>query len=250
MLWNQKVERFNPDDAGKDVSLHNVKEERTSMLYSTLQPNGCRRNTLKMVPDQSFHLDAETSGVLTWMNCTAFNHETAQENQSYLGVYLNSARCISAIKKLGSECYEDLKNAISAWTLPDESSLLKRIEWGSFSEKLSIVWSDFVQCQLRKQKIDQTWKRAYLEIDEFEGIIASLSTVHFGARFPMVFEGGPVGTHSAGISHLRMHSYIGREVATSDQAVEGTTINLRSHPTLQAALQYISPIDHWIPTAT
>jgi len=164
MLWNQKVNNFNPDDAGKEVILHNFKPERTSMVYSTLQSLGSRRTPLKMVPDQSFHLDAETSGVLTWMNCTAFNHETAQENKSYLGVYLNSARCISAIKKLGDECYEDLNDALSAWTLPDESSLLKRIEWGSSSEMLSIVWGDFVQYQLRKQKIDQTWKRAYRRI--------------------------------------------------------------------------------------
>jgi len=57
MLWNRKVENFNPDDAGTEVSLHNDNKERISMVYSTLQSLESRLKTLMMVPDQSFHLD-------------------------------------------------------------------------------------------------------------------------------------------------------------------------------------------------
>jgi hypothetical protein len=239
-LWNDKVSQFNPEDTVSSSNPLPQNHEHSSVLYSSTHISG--RNVPEMVGDQSIHLDADTSGLLTWMNYTAFNHDTAQENKSYLGVYLYSAGCISAIRKLAEKYYDSFVKKFQEH-LVDGKRLCECMKGPSQAEKLSIAWSVFVNQELVKQKKSDHWKRVYVEVDEFEAIIASLSTVHFGARFPLKF-GEQAKETLRTLSHVRMHSYLGRRVLTSSERVQETTIDLRSHKIYQAALQFIPKISY------
>jgi len=242
-IWDSLVSKFQPEDGRLDTDIHTYPEEKVSMLLSTtksssiLDSRGISINT--MVPDQDFHLDADAKGLFTWLNCTPCHLNRTQKNKSYLGVYLNSSRCISAIRNLHGLHYTKFESEFRNYMVNGNTPLHQAMRGrGSECDKLAMAWATFVKDKLGNDE-RYTWKRAYLELEEFDGIIAGLSVVHFGARYPLLFGADCESDRIPESTHVRLHSYVGRRIDESRDDPQATTVDLRRHPVYQSALQFI-----------
>jgi hypothetical protein len=61
-----------------------------------------------------------------------------------------------------------------------------------------------------------TWERAYIELDEFELALGSMSVYHFGARWPCFSKDEPIPLDWW---HLRLHIYCGCKEVRPSEAV-------------------------------
>jgi hypothetical protein len=243
--WYQDAMESNPEAGSSPMPVDITEWERaqkSALLSCSLgvrDPSSSSSLEGITCPDQSFHLDALEPGILTWMNCTALNQKTGQHGKSYLGVYLYSAGCVSKIKELKT-IYADFCLEFDRCLVKPGEKLVDHMQGSCYEHKRGMAWGAYVDAELSKLKKNHVWKRCYLEVGEFEGIVASLSTVHFGARYPLqklVDEVDPTWFH------LRMHSYVGPELQSILHQVQNYSINLRTDPVFQAALQYMPYYD-------
>jgi hypothetical protein len=174
-------------------------------------------------PDQSMHLDAPSWGLLTWVNCMAEGCYRSREDPSqidaYLGIYVNSARCISEVKRIAGEEYEQFSDEFFRASNSRGQLLVDVMKGSSRGEKLWIAWSYYIVQRLKAAGFNDLWERKYVKASEFEALVASLSIVHFGARFPFTFEDAPPNQFQR-LYQLRMHSYIGETWIRSSSVEE------------------------------
>jgi hypothetical protein len=124
---------------------------------------------------------------------------------------------------------------------------LQMIDSGaSYAEKLATAWACYVQRRLHEEGFRKKWVRVYAEIPEFYFIVGSLSLVHFGPRFPLLF-GGDQPEHEDW--SVRIHRYITDDTYRVCEEVERETgqrydcenvelhtVDIRDHDYLNAAL--------------
>lgn len=180
------------------------------------------------------------------------------QSDAFLGIYIHSAKCVSEIKRIAAEDYELFSNEFhNAKSIRNPDKNLKDVMKGSDDkEKLSTAWTSYVKAEIERKKLNQTWRRAYIRASEFEAVVASLSTVHFGAQFPFFFP-GEKPKNFQDLYHLRLHSYIGRQRIRSSVKQSGrhTTLDEFQHRTLDIckdrilspALQFMDHRDYELP---
>jgi hypothetical protein len=196
------------------------------------------------------HLDAASWGLLTWVNCMAEGVDSPQID-AYLGIYVNSAKCVSEVKRIAGEEYKQFSEEFdkARSTKTPGRQLVDVMKGSSRDEKLWIAWSYYILQRLKSAGVNDLWTRKYVKASEFQAVVASLSLVHFGARFPMIFEGPPPDKFQ-NLYQIRMHSYLGRTWirATSLNAsgahferddIETKTLDICNDPILNPALQFM-----------
>ena len=123
-----------------------------------------------------------------------------------------------------------------------------------------MAWGVYARHNLAEMGFGRRWERAYLELDEFELLLGSMSFIHFGARFPCFSREEPIPRDWW---NLRLHLYAGQKIVrpaqlvrsyarrealrhchnSTDEPVSESTINLRYLPPfyrgLLAAVPYL-----------
>ena len=125
-------------------------------------------------------------------------------------------------------------------------TLKMTVSGASYAEKLATAWACYVQRRLHAAGFRNEWVRIYAEVLEFYFIVGSLSLVHFGPRFPLLF--GGVGPTEEDWS-VRLHRYITDDIYRVNEEVEKETghrfdseeveehtVDIRDEVCLQAAL--------------
>ena len=176
-----------------------------------------------MSHDQHGHLDALVRGMLMLVNL--------MPGKSYLGIFLGSGGCINAMRTLIEEEYDAFESAF-------QSNLKQGMEGTDDEEKLERAWRIYSRGRLEEQGFGDKWKRAYLELDEFDLFMGSYSVFHFGARFPLYFGDDALRPVPKDWYNLRLHLYSGdKDVPAGQsnvqlnghsQAVQNDTISLES----------------------
>jgi hypothetical protein len=162
---------------------------------------------------------------------------------AYLGVYISSAQCISELKKIAIRDYYNFEYEFSNTYTQQGEKLSDKMRFGP-ELNLWVAWSHYVSVKLAETGHDQIWKRIYIKASPFEALIASLSTVHFSARFPLM-DCAPNEPGLLDHYNLRMHSYIFSVQAQSvDQNIHKKTLDLRKDFVLSPALQYVDAMEY------
>jgi len=216
---------------------------------------------MQVTPDQASHLDAVIYGLIVLLNM--------MPGKAYLGVYLNSGGCIHALKLLIEKDYAafeaEFAGAYSVEGRRQPERLVEAMQGRSDQEKLDMAWGLYARQKLAEQGFDRDWERVYLELDEFEMVLGSMSVFHFGARYPCFSRQEPIPRDWW---HLRLHLYVGnklvlpekvvladdretqKEIANHSVVVEpvaNATINLHDPPAhmrgLLAALPLLKPVN-------
>ncbi len=215
-------------------------------------------------PDQMYHLDAVIYGLIVLLNM--------MPGKAYLGVYLNSGGAIHALKLLIDKDYAAFKSEFAEASTASVYSLgpgpgrpqrlVEAMQGRSDQEKLDMAWGLYARRKLTEQGFESLWERAYLELDEFEMVLASMALCHFGAQYPCFSRQEPIPSDWW---HLRLHLYVGNKLVRSNQVVlvdaveremkkhnvveepvASTTINLFNPPAhmrgLLAALPLLMPV--------
>ena len=161
----------------------------------------------QVAPDQDSHLDAWIYGLLVLLNMT--------RGKAYLGTYLRSGGCISFLKQLVRTEYERFCKGFVAARLPEDGELLSaKMKGRDSSENLDMAWEVYAEERLKVAGFADTWERAYIELDEFELALGSMSVFHFGARWPCFSKDEQIPLDWW---HLRLHIYCGcKEVRRSE----------------------------------
>ena len=137
--------------------------------------------------------------------------------KAYVGVYLNSGGCINALKKLAERDYEEFKRQFADAVTEDGRKLCDAMKGGSYEKNLDMAWDEYAINKLSELGFAKKFERAYIELDEFEMLLGSMSVYHFGARYPCFV---PPESINADSWHLRMHLYIGNMRVPVAEAVE------------------------------
>ena len=85
-------------------------------------------------------------------------------------------------------------------------------------EKLERAWRIYSRWRLTALGFGDEWKRAYLELDEFDLFMGSFSVFHFGARFPLFFGDDALLHVPADWYNLRLHLYSGDKDVPAGQS--------------------------------
>jgi hypothetical protein len=131
--------------------------------------------------------------------------------KSYLGIYLGSGGCINAMRKLIEEEYDDFESAF-------KSDLKQGMKGTDEEEKLERAWRIYSRWRLAELGFAAEWKRAYLELDEFDLFMGSYSVFHFGARFPLFFGDDALRQVPVHWYNLRLHLYSGDKNVPAGQS--------------------------------
>jgi hypothetical protein len=131
--------------------------------------------------------------------------------KAYVGVHLNSGGCIHALKGLIEEDYDRFCDEFRASGLADSMGR------GTYEEKLDTAWGVYARKKLADMGFNQDWERAYLELDEFEMFLGSMSVFHFGSRYPCFSRPEPIPLDWW---HLRLHMYVGNKFLRADRIVD------------------------------
>jgi hypothetical protein len=164
---------------------------------------------VQVAPDQAPHLDALIGGLLVLLNM--------MRGKAYVGVYLNSGGCINALKKMRIKDYEEFKSQFAKAKTRDGRMLSDVMKGRTNDENLDMAWDEYAQNRLRELGFANKFERAYIELDEFEMFLGSMSVYHFGARYPCLV---PLESINADSWHLRLHLYIGNMQVRVSEAVE------------------------------
>jgi len=148
-------------------------------------------------------LDAMIKGLIVLLNM--------MPGKAYVGVHLNSGGCIHALKGLIEEDYDRFCDEFRASGLADSMGR------GTYEEKLDTAWGVYARKKLADMGFNQDWERAYLELDEFEMFLGSMSVFHFGSRYPCFSRPEPIPLDWW---HLRLHMYIGNKFLRADRIVD------------------------------
>ena len=131
--------------------------------------------------------------------------------KSYLGIFLGSGGCINAMRKLIEDEYDDFERVF-------ESDLARQMKGTDDVEKLERAWRIYSRCRLAEQGFGRKWKRAYLQLDEFDLFMGSYSVFHFGARFPLFFGDDALRQVPLDWYNLRLHLYSGDKNVPAGQS--------------------------------
>ncbi len=187
----------------------------------------------------------------SYLNCMAegVDHESPQID-AYLGIYVNSAKCVSEIKRITGDEYKQFSEEFDAArsTKTPGQLLVDVMKGTSRDEKQWVAWSYYILRRLKSAGFNDLWERKYVKASEFQAVVASLSLVHFGARFPMTFEGPPLDKFQ-NLYQIRMHSYLGRTWIRTRSLnesgahyekddIETKTLDICNDPILNPALQF------------
>ena len=161
-------------------------------------------------PDQAPHLDALIGGIIVLLNM--------MRGKAYVGVYLNSGGCINALKKLAKRDYKEFEVQFKNATTADGEKLYECMKGGTYQENLDMAWDAYAETKLNELGFTERFKRAYIELDEFEMFLGSMSVYHFGAMYPCFV---PLVDIPADSWHLRWHLYTGnRQVRVAEAFAE------------------------------
>ena len=156
-----------------------------------------------MSHDQHGHLDALLKGMLMLVNL--------MPGKSYLGIFLGSGGCVDAMRELIEKEYDHFESAF--W------SDLKRVMKGTDDEEmLERAWRIYSRWRLEELGFKAEWKRAYLELDEFDLFMGSYCVFHFGARFPLFFGDDALRQVPVEWYNLRLHLYSGDKFVPRGQS--------------------------------
>jgi hypothetical protein len=172
--------------------------------------------------DQHAHLDALLCGIFMLVNLMA--------GKNHVGVMLNSGGCVHALKELVDKDFDRFEEEFDA-------ELCGKMKGEDREEKLERAWSHYAKWKLGEKGCAKVWRRVYLELGEFDLMLASYSVVHYGSRFPLFFKDDalrrPVPSYWY---NLRLHLYsqqkwvLGKDSNVSDgghdHPVETQTIDL------------------------
>jgi hypothetical protein len=153
--------------------------------------------------DQHGHLDALVRGMLMLVNL--------MPGKSYLGIFLGSGGCVDAMRKLIEYEYDAFESAF-------QSDLRTGMQGTDDEEKLERAWRIYSRCRLAELGFKAEWKRAYLELDEFDLFMGSYSVFHFGARFPLFFGDDALRQVPVEWYNLRLHLYSGDKYVPAGQS--------------------------------
>lgn len=164
-----------------------------------------------MAPDQAPHLDALIGGIIILLNMMF--------GKAYIGVYLNSGGFINALKQLVKSDYEDFKSQFAQAKTADGRPLSEAMKGGSFENNLDMAWDWYAETKLKGSDFYEPFQRVYIELEEFEMFLGSMSVYHFGARYPCFV---PLSKMPIDAWHLRLHMYIGNKQVLLANAVENS----------------------------
>jgi hypothetical protein len=145
--------------------------------------------------------------------------------KAYVGVYLNSGGCINALKKLVSTDYTTFEAQFRTAVTDDSKLLQECMKGGTYEENLAMAWDAYAEAKLKELGFAERFKRVYIELDEFEMFLGSMSVFHFGARYPCFV---PLEDMPPGAWHLRWHLYTGNMLVRVDEAFEESTEFLKA----------------------
>jgi hypothetical protein len=153
-------------------------------------------------------LDAWIYGLLVLLNMN--------RGKAYLGTYLRSGGCVHFLKELVRTEYERFRVEFMSVRLPDGKLLSQEMRGRDPAENLDVAWKLYAEEKLKGSGFADTWERAYIELDEFELALGSMSVYHFGARWPCFSKDEPIPLDWW---HLRLHIYCGCKEVRPSEAV-------------------------------
>lgn len=136
--------------------------------------------------------------------------------KAYLGTYLRSGGCVHFLKELVRTEYERFRVEFMSVRLPDGKLLSQEMQGRDPAENLDMAWKLYAEEKLKGSGFADTWERAYIELDEFELALGSMSVYHFGARWPCFSKDEPIPLDWW---HLRLHIYCGCKEVRPSEAV-------------------------------
>ena len=128
----------------------------------------------QVAPDQASHLDALIGGILVLLNM--------MPGMAYVGVHLNSGGCIHALKNLVRRDYKEFSQQFELAVTVDGRRLQDAMKGRSYQEKLDTAWELYACEELAKLGFTKTFKRVYVELEEFEMFLGSMAVFHFVLR--------------------------------------------------------------------
>ncbi len=138
------------------------------------------------------------------------------KGKAYFGTYLKSGGCIFFLKALVRKEFKAFESAFKAARSPYGGLLSDAMNGDNFEQKLDMAWNLYAQKKLGEAGFTDKWERAYIELDEFELVLGSMSVYHFGARYPCFSSVEPI---SVDWWHLRLHLYCGNKQVKAFEAV-------------------------------
>lgn len=155
--------------------------------------------------EQDAHLDGLIDAIFALMSLT--------RGRGSLGIVLNSAEWIYALKNLSREEFVPFRQEFYDFLCPGDPEGRKLIDMMPGKDKklkLRAAWRLYAVRKLSAQGyVEKQWKRAYVEMEEGVMAICSMSLLHFGTRFPLYFDNRPVPDN---LWHLRLHMYVGSKL--------------------------------------
>ena len=162
----------------------------------------------QVTPDQASHLDATIYGLIVLLNM--------MQGKAHVGVHLYSGGCIHALKLLIEAEYVPFKAEFQQATTEERTLLVDAMQGESEQEKLDMAWGAYARKKLAAMGFDHTWERVYIELDEFEMFLGSMSVYHFGSRYPCFSRTEPIPLDWW---HLRLHLYVGNKLRRPEKLV-------------------------------
>jgi len=201
---------------------------------------------MQVSPDQMYHLDAAIYGLIVLLNM--------MPGKAYLGVYLNSGGAIHALKLLIEKDYAAFGAEFAEASTASVDSggpgrrLVGAMQGRSYQEKLDMAWGLYARRKLTVLGFCSIWERAYLELDEFEMVLASMAVCHFGAQYPCFSRQEPIPSDWW---HLRLHLYVGNKLVLPNQVVlvDAVEKELKNHnvveePVASSTINLLKPPPH------
>ena len=163
----------------------------------------------QVAPDQVSHMDGLIPGSIALLNL--------MRGKAYVGVYLNSGGYLNALKTLVKKDFKEFERQFQEALTADGQKLHECMKGGTYQEKLDFAWDAYAETKLKDRGFTERFKRAYVELDEFEMFVGSMSVFHFGARYPCFV---PLEKMPMGAWHLRWHLYVGNMQVPVTEAIE------------------------------
>lgn len=138
------------------------------------------------------------------------------QGMAYVGVHLNSGGCIADLKELIKKDYAEFERQFNEAKTVDGTPLSEAMQGRTRQENLDMAWDLYARAELEKKGHTEKFKRAYIELEEFEMFLGSMSVFHFGARYPCFPENEEIPDDWW---HARLHFYVGNRLVRKDHAV-------------------------------
>ncbi len=169
------------------------------------------------------------------------------KGKAYLGTYLKSGGCVFFLKALVRKEFKAFESAFEAFRLSDGRFLSAAMDGKKLDQKLDMAWNLYAQEKLRDAGFASKWERAYIELDEFELALGSMSVYHFGARYPCFFP--PEAPISVDWWHLRLHLYCGNKQVKASESVTLSAEEIKGlvveEKVAQNTIDLLNPEDIW-----